>query len=127
MITGAAGSMRLVYDLTANWLYYDFELKNLNGWTMAHLHAVSPGSKANCTGGSVVFWLYPTNAAASGLSSPAQDWDYARLGKNITNPVFPGTLGITSIETLALALREKRIYANLHTTANPAGEICGSY
>lgn len=90
----------------------DFQLSatSITAITMAHIHSGAPG-----VAGPIVVTLFlpasPT-AAVSGL--------FASGSLNASN--LPGGVTVASLKTL---LASGNSYVNVHTTANPAGEIRG--
>jgi len=86
--------------------------------TRAHFHCARPGAN-----GPIAFGLFVPgpltfdNAGAQGTLTNA-DFSGADCVPNIGRPV-------NNIAALAFAMRDGLIYLNVHTTANPGGEIRG--
>ncbi|HQT76383.1 MAG: hypothetical protein B7Z80_18750 [Rhodospirillales bacterium 20-64-7] len=92
------GTFVASYDTKTKQLSYTLTFQNLSGpATAAHLHGPA------------------TRKENAGVVAPLG-------GKNPTSPVS-GTLTLTQDQ--ANALRSHKLYVNVHTAANPAGEIRG--
>ncbi len=89
----------------------DYELTGTSiiGVTMAHIHNGVPG-----VAGPIVVTLY--NQAASGAINGV----FAK--GSLTSANLPANVTLASLKTLLLS---GNAYVNVHTTANPAGEIRG--
>jgi hypothetical protein len=97
----------------------DFRLDVFDGVavTAAHLHCARPGEN-----GSIVATLF---------SGGPTDVDGTLAQGTLTNAsitaISGGTCGaiVNNIASLALAIDEGRIYTNVHSSANPGGEVRG--
>ncbi len=83
---------------------------------MAHLHCAAVGSN-----GPVVVWLAGSHPAPGGWNVDGK-WVGNTILKdsNIVNPLCGANL-----KDLAAAMRAGNVYVNVHSRANPAGEVRG--
>lgn len=125
VLTSTAGTFEIQFndDLTAA----DFELTVLNGTKVlqAHLHCAPAG--VNGPVFAFLFGLVPGGFDVNGDLA-----EFTLTGVNITaagsSPTgCPASIGmaITSLADIVTAAQQGNIYANVHTTANPGGEIRG--
>lgn len=109
-ITGSA-SGTATFTLTGKTLSYVVTVSGLSGNAAAsHIHSAPPGSN----GGIVV----PFNAAG------VQSGQVASGTVDLTQPISNGTTSISGDSLLTL-LNSGLLYTNVHTAANPGGEIRG--
>ena len=107
--TGATGTA--TYTLTGRMLSYTVNVNGLSGNAAAsHIHLGAAG-----TNGEI---LYPFTAA------PVQSGQVASGTIDLTQPIANGTSSISGDSLLTL-LNGGLLYTNVHTAANPAGEIRG--
>ncbi len=118
--TNTTGTFRLHFDLGLS--EADFRLKVNDGFAVlqAHLHCARAGAN-----GPVVVFLFSSLAGGvnvDGVLSTGTLTNADFLGADCT-----GTTGrpINNIASLAFAARDGLIYVNVHTVANPAGEVRG--
>lgn len=84
----------------------------------AHFHCARPG-----VAGPVVFGLFsPGTCAFDGMEAKCTLTNANFSGTDCTGPVGRP---VNNIAALALAMRDGLIYANVHTTQNPPGEVRG--
>ncbi len=89
---------------------------NLENVTMAHIHvSAQPGGD-----GPPVLWLYPAAPPPVLIEGTSE----GVLGERIVQDGSPGLVGM-SLSQLKAAIDGGRAYVNVHTTANPLGEIRG--
>ena len=100
-------------------LSYKLVVNGLESTLMAHIHvAAEPGGN-----GPPVLWLYP-DAPSPQLIEGAFN---GLLGdRSVTSADLTGSAGINSLDDLRTAIEEGRAYVNVHTVANPGGEIRGT-
>ena len=93
-----SGHMAATYDTMTKVLSYTLTFDGLSGpATAAHLHGPA------------------TRRESAGVMAPLGD-------KNLTSPV---TGSVTLSDDQAKALQSAKVYVNVHTAANPGGEIRG--
>ena len=94
---------------------FDLKIKEaLTDITQSHLHVGAPGSN-----GPIVVWLYPSAPPAVPIPGETD----GRLAKGVfTEANLVGPLA-GDWDGFVAALRAGNIYVNVHTMANPGGEI----
>ncbi len=98
--TGGSGTANLTYDPSTRMLQWSISYSGLSGpVTMAHLHG----------------------PAAAGKNGPVEVW-LTKKGGPVENPIT-GEAKLTAAQ--ARVLRAGELYINVHTQANPKGEIRG--
>ena len=100
-------------------LHYKLIVANIENVTQAHLHLIA--DEINQTGG-IVVWLYPSAPPAQLI--PGRSNGPLAEGE-ITDANLVGALAGMTLADLFDAINEGKIYANVHTTQNPPGEIRG--
>lgn len=105
-------------------LHYRLLVRNIIDVTQAHIHCGPRGEN-----GPVVAFLYPDAPPAqlipglfSGLLAQGVRTD-ANIVPQPDSPVCPG--GVANLHDLISQMRHGNTYVNVHTLANPAGEIRG--
>jgi hypothetical protein len=100
-------------------LSYKLIVNGLENTLMAHIHvAAEPGGN-----GPPVLWLYPDAPPPQLIEGTFN----GLLGsRTATSADLTGSAGIESLDALRAAIEEGRAYVNVHTTANPGGEIRGT-
>jgi len=113
VVTGAAGTATVSLNQATGVVAYRVEVFNMPvGTTAGHFHVGAPG----VAGPVVVNFTVPT-----GISN-----DYAITGMASATDLVPrAAQGINSWEDFLQALMLGNIYANVHSTANPGGELRG--
>jgi hypothetical protein len=96
-------------------LQYRLIVGNLVGITMAHIHVAPPGQA-----GPIVAWLFPSSPPPTLI--PGRFHGTLASGtiraENLTGP-----LAGRPLSALLEAIERGNAYVNVHTQANPAGEI----
>jgi hypothetical protein len=112
-----AGELKLKLSPDGQELRYDLKITDtITNVLMAHLHLET---QANHTG-PIVVWLYPFGATAPQLIPGETD---GRLARGVITPAnLVGPLA-GQWDAFIAALQAGTIYSNVHTSANPAGEI----
>lgn len=117
----AHGNAVFMFKDDGSQVKYKLVVSGLEDTLQAHIH-VAPGPGLN---GPIVLWLYPDQA-------PFQPTLIASifnglLGSGTTTPSdLTDAAGIDNFEQLQSAIEEGRAYVNVHTVANPGGEIRGT-
>ena len=122
--TDAEGEVEFHYDREDDELAYEIELEDIEAITQAHIHL--GGSDEN---GPVVATLlrFTENVDGSGEGTPftPEDDDYEAEGTLTADDVIARDGFDGSLEALIQAMRAGNAYVNVHTVANPSGEIRG--
>jgi hypothetical protein len=124
--TAGVGTFRAEIDEASRLISYTLKFTGLTGQvTQAHLHF----GQHHTTGG-ISVWLCSTtsNPPPDGQQPPVCMADVTLSGTILpTNVIGPATQGIAAgeFEELVAAIRAGVVYANVHTSAFPAGEIRG--
>lgn len=117
VITDTSGDFRLAYDDFDGTAIYRIRLRDGLRVFMAHIHCGLAGAN-----GPIVVWL---------AGNPGEDRAWDVDGKWIDNATFtdadviPGTGCGDNLAELMETLREDGGYVNVHTRANPGGEVRG--
>jgi len=111
--TGAAGTATVPYDTATGVVTYRIDVFNMpTGITAAHFHVGAPG----VAGPTVVNFTVLTNISN----------DFAITGTATASSLNQrAAQGINSWDDFVQALILNNIYINVHSTANPGGEIRG--
>ncbi len=119
VITNTTGTLRLNNDPGLSEANFRLKVNDGIGVTQAHLHC----ARAGANGPAVVFLFgFVSGVDVDGVLSTGTLTNLDFTGADCT-----GTTGrpINNIASLALAARDGLIYVNVHTVANPAGEVRG--
>jgi hypothetical protein len=103
--TSATGNASVTWNATTGTFSYTMNVSNLTGVTGAHIHGPATVDQA---AGVLVPLTAPVSANVSGTFAAAQI-----------------TAAGVSVDSLLSLMRTGRTYVNVHTAANPAGEIRG--
>jgi hypothetical protein len=121
VVTDTSGSARIRFDRALSEVRFDLRVRRGVGVIQAHIHCAPAGIN-----GPVVVFLF-------GPASPSVDVD-GRLSRGVAtnDDIIPqdppsAACGVTinNVASLLEALRQGRLYVNVHTDANPAGEVRG--
>lgn len=114
VVTGSAGSATVTWNTSTKTGTYNVQVYNMPvGTTASHIHVGPAGG-----GGPVVINF---TVPAGGISN-----DYALTGTfACSDVVLRAAQGINSCEDFEQALLLDNTYVNVHSTANPGGEIRG--
>jgi len=114
VLTGSAGTATVTLNTATNTITYRVEVYNMPvGTTASHIHVGAPG----VNGPVIIDFPVP----AGGISN-----DFALTGTATTTNLVPrAAQGINSWEDFVQALLLGNTYVNVHSTANPGGEIRG--
>lgn len=107
VVTNATGTATFVFNQTTNGIDYTINVTGLSALpTGMHIHA--PADTGQATGVIVGFNGYAV----------------ATSGTLATGTIF-GVSATISLDSLRALIRTGKVYANVHTTTNPGGEIRG--
>jgi hypothetical protein len=110
--TGAHGKAVITIDPSSGEVTWEIDVFNYpTGLTASHIHVGSPG-----TAGPIIIDFAPT---AIGVSGPF------RLAGSTRSFIARPERGIRSMEEAMLAIAAGNAYVNVHSQANPGGEIRG--
>ncbi|WP_411967184.1 CHRD domain-containing protein [Haloferax sp. YSSS75] len=109
--TKAQGQMLVTFDDDLTELSYTLIVANIDDVVAAHIHCAPAGQ--NGPVGVTLFGGGPTSA--SGILAK----------ETVTEPNPGNACGWTSIEDVYEAIQSGEAYVNVHTVANPSGEIRG--
>ena len=101
-------------------LHYKLIASNIDNITQAHIHL---RANADAPNGGIVVWLYPSAPPLQLI--PGRHVGVLAEG-DVTAANFVGALAGKDMATLVAALDSGLAYANVHTSANPPGEIRGN-
>jgi hypothetical protein len=122
--TDAEGEVEFDFDREDDELAYEIDLEDIEAITQAHIHL--GGSDEN---GPVVATLlrFTENVDGSGEGAPftPEDDDYEAEGTLTADDVIARDGFDGSLDALIQAMRAGNAYVNVHTVANPSGEIRG--
>jgi hypothetical protein len=116
--TEARGAAFFAVNEDGDGIDYTLAVQDLEDVTMAHIHASEVGEA-----GGVVAWLYPEDAEEP--DPIPGEFDGVLATGTITEDDLTGPLEGESLETLLGEMRGGGIYVNVHTEANPDGEVRG--
>jgi hypothetical protein len=106
--TGLA-TFAVIVDVTGKRITYTLEATNITGITAAHIHSGAAG-----TSGPVVVTLFSTDPPTGSVN-----------GQFATGNIRADDVQGMWLEELLNKMRDGTVYVNVHTTANPGGEIRG--
>ena len=111
--TGAFGDATVVVDMSARTVAYTVRVFNLpSGVTASHIHVGAP-----LTAGPVIINFAPPLTASN-------DFSYTGVVRDTEFLINAGT-GIRSADDMFQAIIGGNTYVNVHSSANPGGEIRG--
>ena len=114
VVTDTSGMFKILFNRDESEATINLRVRDGVRVTQAHLHCAPAGSN-----GPIVVFL-------AGFHAIGWDVDGAWIGKEIvtdTNVIEDSCGG--SLSAIAQAMREGGIYVNVHTVANPGGEVRG--
>ena len=107
------------FDTSGDEVHYRLNVGNIQNVTMAHIHvAATPGGN-----GPPVVWLYPD--APPPVLIPGRTQGGLGYGSFSAADMMGPLAGMT-LGAVRSAMDEGRAYVNVHTQANPGGEIRGT-
>ena len=108
--TDASGTFTATVDLATGAVAYVLGVRDISGATAAHIHLAAPDEN-----GPIVINLF----AAEGAGASSIDVSGTASVADLVGPVAGDPLGFVT------ALLAGNLYVNVHTVANPPGEIRG--
>jgi CHRD domain len=115
--TNAQGQANFRLSADGTELSYRLMASNIENVLMAHIHLAPAGEN-----GGIVVWLYPD--APPPALIPGRHGGILATGV-ITEDDLVGALVDATLADLVAAIEAGDTYVNVHTTANPGGEIRG--
>jgi hypothetical protein len=115
--TLAQGQAHFRLSASGDAIEYRLIAANIEDLFMAHIHLQAPGAN-----GPIVVWLYPP--APPPQLIPGR-FDGVLAEGTFTAANLMGPLAGMSLEDLVAEMRAGNTYVNIHTTANPGGEVRG--
>lgn len=115
--TNAQGQLVLRESADGTSIDYRLIVANISDVTMSHLHLAPAGSN-----GGIVVWLYPDGPPPQLIEGTTNG---VLATGTITADDLVGGLAGQGLDALLDAIEAGNIYVNVHTTANPGGEIRG--
>jgi hypothetical protein len=112
--TNATGTGEFVLNEDGDELSYNIEVEDLEGVLMAHIH--QGGANEN---GPIGVWLYNSSEPSGEISGELSSG-------TITAEDLVGPWQGQNVSDLADAIRSGQAYVNVHTEANPGGELRGT-
>ncbi|MFP3947316.1 MAG: CHRD domain-containing protein [Longimicrobiales bacterium] len=113
----ARGMAHFQLSLDGDELSYRLNVANIQDVLMAHIHLAPRGEN-----GGIVVWLYPSSPPPELI--PGRSNGTLATGTVAADDLV-GDLGGEELSALLDAMEAGDTYVNVHTTANPAGEIRG--
>jgi len=114
--TKATGLAKFQLNKAGTALNYKLIVANINQVTQAHIHCNGPPG----VNGPVSVFLF--GFVAGGVTT---NGILAQGSISTGSPGFTGACGINTLNGLLTAMRSGNTYVNVHTVANPPGEIRG--
>ena len=112
------GQATFQFDQNNQALHYRLNVANIENVTQAHIHlAPAPGGN-----GPVVLWLYPSAPPPQLISGRS---DGVLMAGVVTSADLVGPLAGMTLADLKAKMDAGLTYVNVHTSANPGGEIRG--
>jgi hypothetical protein len=118
VVTNAQGQALFKLSKDGNELHYKLNVANIENVTQAHIHLGATGAT-----GDVVAWLYPVSGPPATLIPGPTNGTLAE--GIITTDDLVGPLIDNTLADLLAAIVAGNTYVNVHTSANPPGEIRG--
>lgn len=115
--TRARGMAHFQLSRDGSEISYRLIVANIEDVLMAHIHLAPAGQN-----GGVVVWLYPDGPPPQLIEGRS---DGVLATGTITSSDLVGSLGGETLDALLDEIRNGGAYVNVHTSANPGGEIRG--
>ncbi len=118
--TDAAG--RAVFDRRGDEMRFEVSTTGLENVTAGHVHVGGPDEN-----GPVVVPLFAFASGVDGPANEARTVEGTLANASFTADDFTGPLEGASMDELASMMESGEAYVNVHTVANPAGEVRGNF
>lgn len=117
----SATSAQLTFDVSDDLSSIDFMLEVQNGIdiSQAHLHCAPAG-----VNGPVLVFLFPLVANGGGVDGDGTLNKGTLTNADLLNVECEG-IAVGNIATLVEFILQRRVYLNVHSLANPSGEVRG--
>src|ERR671919_2686395 len=112
--TNATGLAELELNDDGDEMSFDIQVEDIEGATQAHIHQGSEGEN-----GDPVVWLFNS-------TEPTDEEDGTLESGDFTAEDFVGPLQGQNMTDLVELMDDGQAYVNVHTEANPGGEIRGT-
>lgn len=112
--TNASGLAELELNDDGDEMSFDIQVEDIEGATQAHIHQGSEGEN-----GDPVVWLFNS-------TEPTDEEDGTLESGDFTAEDFVGPLQGQNMTDLVELMDDGQAYVNVHTEANPGGEIRGT-
>ena len=106
------GSGTFIFEDIGSEIDWTLDLTNMTAVTMSHIH-LGDATAVGTTAGPVIFNLFIPNRATGGPLN----------GRIAQGTITNNNNSQVSLDSLRVLFNNGHAYANVHTTANPAGEI----
>lgn len=122
VLTDMVGTIIVNFDPGLSEMRFTLAVQNGRAITMAHLHCGRAGQN-----GPVVVTLFPPNEQGVDVNGTLAEGVASNAEVEAGAAPCEGLVGrpVNNIASIAQAAAEGRIYANVHTVQNPAGEVRG--
>ena len=122
VVTDTTGEIEVEFNETLTWAEFELEVSDGEAITQAHLHCAPAGQN-----GPVVVFLFgfvPGGFDVDGdlAEFTLTDANVAAVGADCMPSIG---MDINNIADLAQAMEDGNIYVNVHSVANPGGEVRG--
>lgn len=114
VITNAAGSIDFTLDQEAGEMSYYIDVGGLEGILQAHIHQGRENEN-----GDIVVWLFNATESTDEIQGEP-------VSGFFTAEDFVGPLQGKNMSDLVDAIESRQAYVNIHTEANPLGELRGT-
>jgi hypothetical protein len=120
--TLTTGNLTVEFDEGLTQAIFTLDVFDAVGVTQAHFHCGRPGAN-----GPVVVFLFPPTGPPAGpgidVDGPLSNGTLTNANMRIADCLTAIGRPVNNIASLFFAIRDGLIYANVHTLANPAGEV----
>jgi CHRD domain len=118
VVTETTAKVELQFDAGLTQVEFRLDVSKGAGVTQAHLHCARAG-----VNGPIFVFLFPLTPAGVNVNGTLAKGTFTNADIMSTSGNAACGTTINNIASLLEAIREGRVYANVHTLANPAGEV----